>query len=255
MDPFKGIFDLVPILQRLDKMKVPVRLTIVGGRHELLARRFRQKKLDQLVTWTGRVPHEECYRLAAESDVLLMTSRKEPFGMVTIEAMSMGCVPIAYDTPSGSTEIIEDGQSGLLVPLGDFRFWAQAVKMLHEDREQLRRLSEGAMGRARTSFNEMTLASNLHVFLQRVQINARNHPWCARPDCRLKTYHKPARKNSAINGCRRQFANGCATGWAPARDFPTGCLTTGTNEMTNQSGKRESEVRSQKSEDGKWGQK
>jgi glycosyltransferase involved in cell wall biosynthesis len=175
MDPFKGIFDLVPILQRLDKMKVPVRLTIVGGRHELLARRFRRKKLDHLVTWTGRVPHQECYRLAAESDMLLMTSRKEPFGMVTIEAMSMGCVPLAYNTPSGSTEIIEEAQSGLLVPLGDFRALAETIKSLHEDREQLRRLSEGAMRRARTSFNEITMASNLHDFLQRVQINARNH--------------------------------------------------------------------------------
>jgi glycosyltransferase involved in cell wall biosynthesis len=176
MDPFKGIFDLVPILQRLDKMKVPVRLTIVGGRHELLARRFRRKKLDHLVTWTGRVPHEDCYRLAATNDVFLMPSRQEPFGMVTIEAMSMGCVPVAYDTPSGSTEIIEAGRSGLLVPLGDFAAWAQAVKSLHDDREQLWRLSEEAMRRARTVFSETAMVAKLLEFLDQVQSNTRSHP-------------------------------------------------------------------------------
>ncbi|MEI7809098.1 MAG: glycosyltransferase [Verrucomicrobiota bacterium] len=176
LDPFKGIFDLVPILQRLDKMKVPVRLTIVGGRHELLARRFQQKKLDQLVTWTGRVPHEDCYRLAAENDVFLMPSRQEPFGMVTIEAMSMGCVPVAYDTPSGSTEIIEAGQSGLLVPLGDFKAWAQTIRSLHCNRNRLGELAAGAIQRARGAFNAEIMASNLIAFLNQVIAQVESRP-------------------------------------------------------------------------------
>lgn len=176
LDPFKGIFDLVPILQRLNKMKVPACLTIVGGRQELLALRFRRHKLDHLVTWTGRVPHQDCYRLAAESDVFLMLSRKEPFGMVTIEAMSMGCVPLAYATPSGSTEIIEDGRSGLLVPLGDFTALAQSIQRLHENRGELFLLSQGAIARARTQFSEEVMAKKLCAFLQRVQTNSHSHP-------------------------------------------------------------------------------
>jgi hypothetical protein len=114
--------------------------------------------------------------LAAESDVFLMPSRKESFGMVTIEAMSMGCVPLAYDIISGSTEIIEHGKSGLLLPLGDFMAWARAIQSLHEDREQLRRLSEGAMHRARIEFNEMTVGGRLCEFLEKVKAHAQDHP-------------------------------------------------------------------------------
>jgi glycosyltransferase involved in cell wall biosynthesis len=184
LDPFKGIFDLVPILQRLNKMNMPVHLTIVGGHHELLERRFKEKKLDQLVTCMGMVAHEDCYRLASESDVFLMLSRKEPFGMVTIEAMSMGCVPLACDIPSGSSEIIEPGKSGLLLPHGDFTAWAQAIKSLHEDRDLWRRLSEGAVQRARTEFNSMTMGGRLCKFLKNVKTHSKNHPaerWLGRP--------------------------------------------------------------------------
>jgi hypothetical protein len=105
-----------------------------------------------------------------------MTSRKEPFGMVTIEAMSMGCVPVAYDIPSGSTEIIENGKSGLLVPLGHTRAWAEHIRDLHHNRQRLAELSVGAMERARTAFNADVMAENLVAFLREVMTNAQDHP-------------------------------------------------------------------------------
>lgn len=176
MDVLKGLFDFVPLLQRLKKLGVPVSLNLVGGEHEELRRRFEQKGLASMVRWTGRVPHEKCYKIAAESDIFLMTSRKEPFGMVTVEAMSMGCVPMAYDTPSGSTEIIEHGRSGLLVPLGDFRAWAAHIEALHADRSRLANLATGAMERARTHFNAEVMGANLTGFLQDVMAQAAKQP-------------------------------------------------------------------------------
>ena len=176
VEALKGVFDFVPLLQRLKKLGVPVELNVVGGENKALRRQFQRKGLADCVTWTGRVPHEQCYNIAAESDIFLMTSRKEPFGMVTIEAMSMGCVPIAYDIPSGSTEIIEHGKSGLLVPLGDIRAWAEHICSLHHDRKHLAELSTGAINRARNTFNAETMAGNLSAYLNDVLINAESHP-------------------------------------------------------------------------------
>jgi glycosyltransferase involved in cell wall biosynthesis len=176
VEALKGVFDFVPLLQRLRKLGVPVTLNLVGGENVALRRQLQRKWLADLVTWTGRVPHAQCYDIAAESNIFLMTSRKEPFGMVTIEAMSMGCVPIAYDIPSGSTEIIEHGKSGLLVPLGDIRTWAEHIRSLHHDRERLAQLSAGAIQRARGTFNAETMASNLAAFLNDVMAHAKSHP-------------------------------------------------------------------------------
>lgn len=161
LDPLKGISDLAPILRILQRKQVPVKLTIAGGYSDQLKADFEYLGVSTLVLWVGRVSHRECYELASKNDVFLMTSRKEPFGMVTIEAMSMGCVPLAYDIPSGSSEIIEHDDSGLLIPLGSFKSWADALERLHRDRAELQRLSDGAVQRARTAFSSEVMSKNL----------------------------------------------------------------------------------------------
>jgi len=176
VEALKGVFDFVPLLLRLKRLGIPVKLNLVGGENDTLRRHFQRKGLDGMVTWTGRVPHEQCYAIAAESDIFLMTSRKEPFGMVTIEAMSMGCVPIAYDVPSGSTEIIEHRKSGLLEPLGDIRAWAEQIRTLHLDRKRLVELSHGAIQRARDTFNAQIMSGNLAAFIDDVLVHAKHHP-------------------------------------------------------------------------------
>lgn len=176
LDPFKGIFDLPIILHRLRKMDVPATLTIVGGESCALMRDFARRGVSDAVTWAGIVPHEECYTLAAEADLLLMPSRKEPFGMVTIEAMAMGCVPMAYDVPSGSTEIIEHNQSGILIPLGDYNGWANAIRELSPDRQRLTTLSLAASSRSRSVFSSENMARSLSTFVQDVMANSKIHP-------------------------------------------------------------------------------
>lgn len=175
VEALKGVFDFVPLLRRLKQLGVPVKLNLVGGENEALRRQFQRKGLEDMVAWAGLVPHAKCYGIAAESDLLLMPTRKESFGMVTIEAMSMGCVPIAYDIPSGSTEIIEHDRSGLLVSLGDLKQWAHQIYALHGDRKRLAELSAGAMARARSHFNAGVMARNMTAFLTEVVAHSRDH--------------------------------------------------------------------------------
>src|ERR1043166_6523814 len=47
--------------------------------------------------------------------------------MATIEAMSMGCVPIAWDIETGTKEIAKQGETGLFAPLGDMKAFAIQV--------------------------------------------------------------------------------------------------------------------------------
>lgn len=203
-DPLlKGVLDLLPILTRAVKMELPVHLTIVGGHHGRLKRGFARRDLARHVTWTGRVPHAECYRIAADCDVFLMLSRREPFGMVTIEAMSMGCVPIAYDVPSGTREIIEHDTNGILVPLGDWFAIARAIRELHLDRERWLLLSNGAMNRARAQFGATALANRTDQFLRRVQDNARSAPSVRRPG--IPGTGESARRARSISYSRLPF--------------------------------------------------
>ena len=64
------------------------------------------------------------------SKFLVVTSLRESFSMVILEAMAAGCIPISFDCPTGPREIIDDGVNGFLVPMGDIFKIKNTVEML-----------------------------------------------------------------------------------------------------------------------------
>lgn len=87
----------------------------------------------------GTIPEEEKRDLLAASEMLVLPSRSESFGIVYLEAWaarkpvvgaSVGCVP----------EVISHGQDGYLVPFGDVQAIAEAILALWQDEEERERL-------------------------------------------------------------------------------------------------------------------
>jgi glycosyltransferase involved in cell wall biosynthesis len=75
--------------------------------------------------------------LARKSDILVLPSIEEGFGLVITEAMGSGCVPLASDA---CTEICSHMKTGLMHHVGDVESLTQHITMLHEDRALLERL-------------------------------------------------------------------------------------------------------------------
>ena len=75
--------------------------------------------------------------LMRQSDILVLPSIEEGFGLVIADAMGAGCVPLASDA---CTEICRHMQTGLVHPVADVATLAQQITMLHEDRSLLERL-------------------------------------------------------------------------------------------------------------------
>ena len=96
---------------------------------------------------TGRVTwlpwQEEPARLLAALDVLALTSAREPFGRVLIEAMASG-TPVVAVNEGGPAEIVTDGVTGRLVP-ADAGALADALAALLSD--PALRARYGAAGR------------------------------------------------------------------------------------------------------------
>lgn len=201
-EPRKGIDDLPLILSGLHKRGERATLTIAGGVDNYLGRRFKKLELEEWVHWAGQVPHRECYRLAATHDVLLMCSRKESFGMVTIEAMSMGCVPIAYDIPSGSTELIEHDVSGLLVPMYRRSSFIDHIIALARDPVRCQRLSRGATCRARIHFDDKSAARQMINFINKVLARPCAPRLTGRPNLSIRPLQILPRYNAMPAGLR-----------------------------------------------------
>jgi len=142
--PRKGLRILIEALATIPSSQW--RLTIAGGRgmdHAYAA------SVDRAVAAQGlqgnvRVPGQlDDARLAAalrEHHVLAVPSHYEGFGIVYLEAMGFGVVPIG-SRAGGAAEIIEHERSGLLVPAGDAQALAAAIADLAGNRGRLRTLA------------------------------------------------------------------------------------------------------------------
>lgn len=79
----------------------------------------------------------------------LLTSRHEGQGLVLLESMAVGCIPIAYDIKYGPASIITHGVDGFLVTAGDVEELAQTVEyLINMPEDQRARMRQAAIRRA-----------------------------------------------------------------------------------------------------------
>ena len=84
-------------------------LTVIGDGKE----RKKLEKLDKSVKFTGYLAHDKVLEKMRESDIFILPSVNETFGMVYLEAMSQGCITIGT-IDDGIAGIIKNGENGFL---------------------------------------------------------------------------------------------------------------------------------------------
>ena len=104
------------------------RLAVFGGGPDAkkLARLSAELGIEDSVRLPGNSPRlrEEL----AKASLFVMTSRREGFPMVLLEAMSVGLPVVAYDCPTGPRDIISEGVDGSIVPDGETDLLAAAKR-------------------------------------------------------------------------------------------------------------------------------
>ena len=129
--PVKRVQDCVRILAEVRK-HVPAHLLMAGDGPERSPAEHlaRELKVEHHITFLGKQSHVE--RLIPLAHVLLMPSQLESFGLVALEAMACGVVPVATRV-GGVPELITDGEDGFLEAPGDIAAQAARVVQLLSD--------------------------------------------------------------------------------------------------------------------------
>lgn len=84
-----------------------------------------------------------------QSSIFILSSRYEGFGLVLIEAMSCGIPCISFDCPHGPSDIITNGEDGVLIPVGDIKKLAKSIEWMIVHKEERERMSQNARKKAR----------------------------------------------------------------------------------------------------------
>lgn len=165
MRPYKGVETLLKAAAGQSWLK----LTLVGDGPNLT--RY-QRLADRLpagnARFTGRVPDTELAAQYAANDVIVLPSVTfaEAFGLVLLEGMAAGCVPVASDLP-GVRDVA--GRTGLLVPPGDPVALRAALRELAQDAFRLEGLQAKSLHAAQAFTWERCVASYERVLLEAVR--------------------------------------------------------------------------------------
>jgi glycosyltransferase involved in cell wall biosynthesis len=128
-----------------------------GENRAALERLIGDLKLNEKVRLIGWV--EDVASLLSNFDLYVSPARSEPFGLSIVEAMAAG-VPVLATTSEGAREILEDRQTGILVPIGDFEALANSICDLLSHAEQRQSLAANAKRVVRESFSLERMVMN-----------------------------------------------------------------------------------------------
>lgn len=84
-----------------------------------------------------------------EASILALSSRYEGLPLVLLEAQAYGIPAVAFDCQCGPSDVISDGESGLLVPQGDILGLAQALETLMSNEPLRRKMGAAALAESR----------------------------------------------------------------------------------------------------------
>ena len=132
--PLKRIIDILRIFKKIKK-KLNAKLLMVGdGPEKERAKRYcRAHDLDDAVLFLGN--SNEIEEILCFSDLFLLPSEQESFGLVALEAM-IHSVPVVCSNVGGLPEVVKDGYSGFLCPVGDADAMAEKSIYILEDKNR-----------------------------------------------------------------------------------------------------------------------
>ncbi len=143
----KRVEDVVQVFYRVQKA-LPSKLLLIGDGPERrnVEALCRELNLCDQIRFLGKQDAVE--ELLAVSDLFIMTSEKESFGLAALEAMACE-VPVISTNTGGLPEVNRNGETGFTSDVGDVDEMARNALFILTDEQVLRRFREGAREQAR----------------------------------------------------------------------------------------------------------
>jgi N-acetyl-alpha-D-glucosaminyl L-malate synthase BshA len=164
--PVKRVMDVVDVFLAV-RRAMPARLLLAGDGPERakVEQRCRAEGCCDAVTFLGNLPAVE--DVLAGADLFLLPSENESFGLAALEALACE-VPVVAARVGGIPEVVDDGETGLLYPVGDVAAMAAGAVGLLADPERHRAYSRRARERARERFGEPAIVARYRALYERV---------------------------------------------------------------------------------------
>ena len=162
----KRLQDVVEVFARI-RREVSARLVLVGDGPDRprALKRAADLGLRDDVLFLGR--HGSVDEILSCADLFLLPSQSESFGLAALEAMACGA-PVVASNAGGLPEVVVDGVTGYLLPVGDVDRMAEAGVRILSDSEHAKSLSQAARALAVERFSATAIVPRYETLYDRV---------------------------------------------------------------------------------------
>ncbi len=131
----KRVSDIIKIIHHLSERGLSFQFSIIGdGTERNKMEEALQMEIDSgSVKFHGWLAPSEVIASMRESSIFILTSAYEGFCIALVEAMANGCCPIVTNIQSGNEQLIKNGFSGFIFPVGDTISFANKIADLSKD--------------------------------------------------------------------------------------------------------------------------
>jgi glycosyltransferase involved in cell wall biosynthesis len=163
----KGHELAIRVLANLHKRGLKLQLDILGSGplKSDLKNQVKENNLGSVVTFHGNVDHPE--QFLKQAFCYLHTASYEPFGLVLLEAMSVG-LPVVCTDGHGNRDLIIEGENGFLLWKRDASAIADKIALLFEDKLLQKSLGENAVKFAREFGMENYVTKLLTIYKEAI---------------------------------------------------------------------------------------
>ncbi len=152
---FRAVKRTVDVIRIFAKVSaaIPATLVMVGDGPDrgMAQEEARVLGVADRVQFLGRI--DNVAPLLSSADLFLLPSQNESFGLSALEALACG-VPVVASNAGGIPEVIQEGVTGALLPVGDTHGMASAAIRILSDSTVWNRMSVAAAADARLRFSE-----------------------------------------------------------------------------------------------------
>lgn len=135
-----------------------------GGCQEELTTQINEMHLEDCVFLKGY--SADVISKMADSSIFVLSSVFEGWGLVIVEAMSVGLPIVAYQCPCGPKDIIAEGEDGFLVPVGDEQLFAQRLSELMDNISLREKMGHNAIRKSEIYHIEHIAQSWMKLFAE-----------------------------------------------------------------------------------------
>jgi N-acetyl-alpha-D-glucosaminyl L-malate synthase BshA len=153
----KRVRDVIRIYAEVNR-ELPSVLVMVGDGPDRPAaeEEARMLGLEGSVSFLGKL--DQIAPLLAAADLFLLPSQSESFGLSALEALASG-VPVVGTDAGGLPEVVRNGETGILCPVGDIPAMAAASLEILQDPKRWSEMSKLAAADARTRFSQAAIVT------------------------------------------------------------------------------------------------